>query len=689
MSDSDGSSDGARTGLNRRGFLASLGAGSVALAGCAGGGGDGEGDATPTDAPTSAGGTTSGGTTNGTTGGTTAGTTSEGAATGFTKEDRSPPEAGSGTRQMEQLDRGLVALFRADGGHLLRWRLFADDPEDIGFHVYRNGEKITDEPVTGATNYADTEGAYTASYYITPVVDGEEGSPSREVDIVPEDYIGIDLINPGPRDDVAYNVKDVCVGDLDGDGRYEFVVKWTPDDANGPPGRTGQTHPMVMDAYHQDGTWMWRIGLGPNLPAGNYALPICVYDFDGDGKSEVAFRAVDGTTMEDGTVIGDGDARHLEDTDGRLTAGPEFLAIAEGETGTLLTKTEYEPLRDPVESWGDNRNHRAGHVHLNTAYVDGSRPSLVSSRGVYDRMGLVAWDLRDGELTKRWTFDTDDGWPDYAGQGNQTVSVADVDGDGKDEIVYGACVIDHDGTGLHTTGLGHGDALHVSNFDPSREGQEIWQPHESGSVEYGASLRDAETGEILFGGTQNGEDTARGMIADLDPNRPGCEFWAPAGIGTHSMEDGYPRIADVLHSYNFGVWWTGDLTRELFDGGGNVESTGRVQEWNPSATGGRVERLVEFEGTRTTQSTKNFAAFVGDVLGDWREEVLLTDKESTELRIYLTPHETEHRIPNLLHDPQYRQAMAWQNIGYNQPPWPGYYLGTGMEGTPDYDVKPV
>jgi len=602
--------------------------------------------------------------------------------------DRDPPDPGSGTRQVERLDRGLVALARDGGDVLLRWRLFADDPDGVAFHVSRDGERLTDDPVTGATNYVDEAGNETATYAVTPVVDGEEGSPSREADVVTGGYVGIDLDSPGPRDGVGYWVKDACVGDLDGDGRYEFVVKWFPEDANGPPGKPGYTGEAFLDAYRRDGTRLWRIGLGPNLSASNYALPICVYDFDGDGKSEVAFRAVDGTTMGDGTVVGDPDARHLGDTDGRLTAGPEYLAVAEGETGATVATTAFEPHREPITSWGDDRNQRAGHVHLNPAYLDGARPSLVSSRGVYDRMGLVAWDLRDGELTRRWTFDTDDGHPEYAGQGNHTVSVADVDDDGRDEIVYGACVIDHDGTGLHTTGLGHGDALHVSDFDPSRDGQEVWQPHEPEDAEYGATLRDAETGEILFG-QYTGVDTGRGMIADLDPDRPGCEFWAPAGVGTHSMEAGYPRVADALDTCNFGVWWTGSLQRELFDGGAAPDSAGRVYTWDPAASDGDVETVTVFEGTRTTQYTKRFPTFLGDVLGDWREEVLLTDKESTELRIYLTPHETEHRIPNLLHDTQYRQAMAWQPIGYSQPPWPSFHLGTGMDGAPDHDVRPV
>jgi len=687
MTDTDDDSDCSRTGLNRRAFVATLGAGSVALAGCSGGGGDGGDDGTPTDAPTSADGTTAGGTTAGgtTPDGTTAGTTSGGSSSGFTKEDRSPPAVGSGTRQMEQLDRGLVALFRAEGGHLLRWRLFADDPDGIGFHVYRNGEKITDEPVTGATNYADTEGAYTASYYITPVVDGEEGDPSREVDIVPKDFIGIDLVNPGPRDGVAYHAKDVSVGDLDGDGRYEFVVKWVPEDGKLPGDQT-MTHQTYVDAYHQDGSRLWQISMGPNVPAGHYFLPLDVYDFDGDGTAEVAIRTFDATTMGDGTVIGDPDARHLEETGGRLTAGPEFLTIADGETGAPLTTTDFVPERDPVSSWGDDYGNRVNRVVFAAAHLDGARPSLLTCRGEYDRIALQAWDFRDGSLTRRWNFDTEDGHDDYVGQGNQQLSIADCDGDGKDEIVYGACVIDHDGTGLHTTGLGHGDALHVSDFDPDREGLEIWQPHESSNAEYGASLRDADTGEILFG-KHTGTDTARGMVADIDPDRKGAEFWAPAGVGTHAATDGYPRIADTIESYNFAVWWTGDLTRELFDAG-TANGAGRIYEWTGS-DGGEVRRVREFEGTRTTDSTKRFPAFSGDVLGDWREEVVLTNADSTELRIYLTPHETEHRIPNLLHDPQYRAAMAWQNNGYNQPPWPGYYLGTDMDGVPDYDVKPV
>lgn len=596
--------------------------------------------------------------------------------------------ADSTTRQMESLDRGLVAV-PAEDGVLVRWRLFGTDPDGIDFNLYRDGEQANDAPITGSTNYLDRDGTTDATYSVRPVVDGTERETSKSVDAWDRNYLEIPLDKPDPvegenGETVTYSANDASVGDLTGDGTYDVVLKWDPSNSKD-NAHDGHTSDVLFDAYELDGTHLWRIDMGRNVRAGAHYTQFMVYDFDGDGKAELAMKTGDGTVDGAGTVIGDPDADYV-DEDGHVITGPEYLTVFDGESGEELVTTDFSPARGDVTDWGDDHGNRSDRFLAGVAYLDGERPSFVMARGYYEKTMLTAYDYRDGELTKRWTFDSADGNEEYEGQGNHSLSVADVDGDGKDEIVYGAAVIDHDGTGLYSTEWMHGDALHVGDFDPDRPGLEVYQVHEPESAPHGASFRDAGTGELIWG-EHTGTDTGRGMIADVDPNYRGAEAWAPAGVGLWSA-DGEKIGDEIPESYNFGIWWTGDLRRELLDHDFDWDTAtgvGKIDRWDPDAA--KLENLVTFDGTRSNNHSKGNPCLSGDVLGDWREEVIWRTADSAALRLYATTHETTHRIPTLMHDPQYRLAIAWQNVAYNQPPHPSFFVGDGMDQpTPDIEL---
>nr|WP_160167999.1 rhamnogalacturonan lyase [Haloterrigena salina] len=644
-----------------------------------------------------------------------------GAAAATSRNGRSAvenDEAGS-PRQMEALDRGLVAV-PVDDGVLVRWRLLGTEPADLGFHVFRDGERVNNKPITESTNYLDPEGTTDSTYAVRPVGNGRAGGGkhngrkhvrgkrggngsdrkpgmSESVEVWDEQYKEIPLNKPDPvegedGETVTYHANDASVGDLTGDGTLDIVLKWSPSDSKVNP-LDGYTSDVLLDGYTIEGEHLWRINLGRNIQAGPAYTSFAVYDFDGDGTAEVTMRTSDGTTDGTGTVIGDPDADHSTE-DGRILEGPEYLTVFDGETGEALATEDFEPARGDVCDWGDCYGHRVNHFLPAPAYLDGERPSIVMGRGYYEKTMLAAWDFRDGELDVRWIFDSTDGNEEYEGQGNHQLSIADVDGDGRDEIVYGAMVVDHDGTGLYSTGWGHGDALHVSDFDPSRDGLEVFQPHEYGT--YGATFRDAETGELLWGKGDGEKDIGRGMIADIDPNYDGAEAWAGIPLsddGLSTWTASGERIRETpIGSANSAIWWTGDLHRELldhdflgYDEGGYGH--GWIKKWNPETE--ELERLKTFDGTRSNNGSKGNPCFSGDILGDWREEVIWRTDDSEALRLYATPHETDHRLYTLLHDPQYRVALAWQNVIYNQPPWPSYFIGHGMDEPPKPDIELV
>lgn len=580
-----------------------------------------------------------------------------------------------GKRQMEWLKRGLVAIQTGQGVYL-SWRWLGYEPDGIAFHVYRDGRRITAEPLRQGTNWLDPAGRIGSVYQVAAIMDGLEQPPCDPVDVLPEPFWRIPIQKPadGVTPDgeaYTYHANDASVGDLDGDGEYEIVLKWDPSNShdNAHKGYTGN---VVLDAYKLDGQLLWRIDLGVNIRAGAHYTQFMVYDLDGDGRAEVACKTADGTVDGVGQVIGDATADY-RNPDGFILEGPEYLTVFDGPTGRALATVPYEPPRGNVADWGDTKGNRVDRFLACIAYLDGCRPSLVMCRGYYTRTVLVAYNWRDGRLTKIWTFDSNEpGNEAYAGQGNHNLAVADVDGDGKDEIIYGSCVIDHDGTGLYSTGLGHGDAMHVGKLDPERPGFQVFQVHETPS-DYGIELHDARTGE-LFWGVKTYEDTGRGTCADLDPRYPGEEMWAGGNLYSCKGE----RIGNgVPSSTNFAIWWDGDLLREMLD-------DNHIDKWDFEAE--RTVRLLTAEGCASNNGTKATPCLQADLFGDWREEVIWRTEDSRELRIYMTTDPTEHRIRTLMHDPVYRLAIAWQNVAYNQPPHPGFYLGHGMTPPPSPDI---
>ena len=578
-------------------------------------------------------------------------------------------------KQMERLNRGVVAVRTSTSQVYIGWRLFGNDPSGIGFNVYRNSTLLNTTPITNSTNYVDNISTNIA-YTVRPVINGVEQTASEAASVWSQNYLNIPLQIPAggtTPDGVAYtyNANDCSVGDLDGDGDYEFIVKWDPSNSKD-NSQSGYTGNVYIDAYQTDGTRLWRINLGRNIRAGAHYTQFLVYDFDGDGKAEMACKTADGTVDGVGTTIGSASADY-RNTSGYVLDGPEYLTVFNGQTGAAMATANYVPARGTVSSWGDSYGNRVDRFIAAVAYLDGARPSMVFGRGYYTRLTRVAWDWRNGQLTQRWNFDSNNsGNSAWAGQGNHQMTVGDVDGDGKDEVFNGSSGINDNGTGLWANGMGHGDALHMSDMNPDRAGLEIWQCYETpaSNGQVGAALVDARTGARIFTVAEASADVGRAMAADIDPRYKGYEMWAARGdLYTCTGVD----IGTTKPSMNFGVWWDADLQRELLD---NIT----ISKWNYSNS--TTTALLTATGCASNNSTKATPCLSGDILGDWREEVILRTSDNSALRIFTTTIAATNRIYTLMHDPQYRVAIAWQNSAYNQPPHPGFYLGGDMSAPP-------
>ncbi|WP_304650906.1 hypothetical protein [Tessaracoccus sp. OS52] len=597
-------------------------------------------------------------------------------------------------RQAERIDRAPVAVATDDGVYV-GWRLLGDDDADLAFHVYRDGRRVTDEPVVGSTNFLDAEGDAAATYRISAVQDVERWV-TQEFEVWDEQYLDVPLQRPagGTNPDgtaYEYRANDASVGDIDGDGTYELVLKWDPTNSQD-NSRAGFTGNVYIDAYEFDGTQLWRLDLGRNIRAGAHYTQFQVFDYDGDGRAEVALKTADGTVDGEGTVIGDASADH-RNSGGYVLAGPEFLTIFDGQSGAAIDTVDYIPPRGTVSAWGDGYGNRVDRFLAGTAYFDGQTPSLVTSRGYYTRTVIAAWDFDGENLQQRWVFDSNDAGSAYTGQGNHQFSVADVDSDQLDEIVFGSMTIDDDGSVLYNTGLGHGDALHVADFDPERPGLEVFAAHESMSASgnRGATFRDAATGEVIWSIPAT-RDTGRAAMADIDPRYTGAEGWAVGGdaawnspVGQLKSSDG-ELISEQIPAANHLVWWDGDLLREILDHDfDQVAGLGvpTIAKWDwETAT---EQEIYRADGTRTNNHTKGNPSLQADLFGDWREEVVTPLTDSSALRIHTTLDLTDVRLRTLMSDPVYRLGVAWQNTAYNQPPHTSFYLGDGM-GQPEAPV---
>jgi fibronectin type 3 domain-containing protein/lysophospholipase L1-like esterase len=591
-------------------------------------------------------------------------------------------------RQMEKLDRAPVALLTGQGVRV-GWRMLGLDSEQIGFHVIRDGVQLTDEPIRNSTTFLDPDGTSSSRYVIKAVGNGGD-QLTAEFTPLAQDYLAIKLDKPA--DDYtkdgqpySYSAGDSSVADLDGDGTYEVLQLWSPSNSKD-NSQAGYTGTVYVDAYRMDGTKLWRINMGPNIRAGAHYTQLLAYDFDGDGKAEVAMKTADGTRDAAGTVVGNATADY-RNSSGYVLTGPEYLTVFHGATGTVMDTVAYDPPRGDVGAWGDTYGNRVDRFLGAVAYLDGEHPSMMFSRGYYTRAVLATYDLVGGKITKRWVFDSDIAGAQYRGQGNHNLSVVDVDADGKDEFVFGSMTIDDNGKPLYTTGLGHGDAIHTSDLDPSRPGLETFAAHEEmgSSGNKGATFRDARTGEVLWSIPAT-KDTGRAAAGDIDPRFPGAEGWAIGGDAAWNSPVGELRsakgqlIANNIPAANFLAWWDGDLLREIVDHDWNAAAntgTPSIAKWNWETQ--TSDRLLTATGAKSNNGTKGTPAIQADLLGDWREEIAWPSADSTELRIYTTTAGTDVRLRTLMHDPAYRLSVARENISYNQPPHPSFFIGEGME----------
>ena len=592
--------------------------------------------------------------------------------------------------QREKLNRGVVAIRENPSEVIVSWRYLSSDPIQTGFNVYRDGKKLTDTPITVSTLFRDKNNSQkTAVYEVRPVLKGKETHHIDGTYTLPENaplgYLEIPLQKPADGitpagDTYTYSPNDASIGDVDGDGEYEIILKWDPSNShdNAHEGYTGEVY---IDCYRMNGEQLWRINLGKNIRAGAHYTQFMVYDLDGDGKAEVVMRTADGTIDSKGKVIGDANADYREEgtfdpsrnqimKQGRILKGKEYLTVFSGDTGEALHTIDYIPARGNVADWGDAKSNRSDRFLACVAYLDGVHPSVVMCRGYYTRTVLAAFDWNGKELKNRWVFDSNHpGCEQYAGQGNHNLRVGDVDGDGCDEIIYGSCAIDHNGKGLYSTRMGHGDAIHLTHFDPSRKGLQVGDCHEN--KRDGSTYRDAATGEILFQ-IKDSTDVGRCMAADIDPTHPGVEMWSLASGGIRNIKGEVVKARVRGLSCNMAVWWDGDLLRELLDR--NIVSK---YNWKK----GVCERIAIFEGALSNNGTKATPCLQGDIVGDWREEVLLRTADNTALRLYVSTIPTDYRFHTFLEDPVYRISIATQNVAYNQPTQPGFYFGPDLQGT--------
>ena len=589
----------------------------------------------------------------------------------------------------EKLSRGLIGIPTEEGMYF-SWRMTLEDAAGLQFDLYRSSNggaevKLNKEPIDRTSDFLDRTVDYTVdNRWTLKATTGEVATWTRLKGEKRNPYLSIPVCKPEDGEiageSFTYTANDCSVGDLDGDGEYEIILKWSPSNSKRPPQRgfTGNTY---LDAYKMDGTRLWRIDLGPNVRSGAATTNFLVFDFDGDGCAEICCKTGDGTVDGLGHRIGDAqvDWRTWDKkspTYGKIVNGPEYLTVFEGRTGKELDSKEYIPTRYPLDGWGgvggncgnDNTGGRSDRFTAGVAFLDGKTPSPVMVRGWYGRTVVAAWTFTNGALKHTWTFDSAaPGWEAYSGMGNHSVTVADFDGDGCDEICVGAMTVDHDGKGLFTTGLRHGDALHAGRFIPSRQGMQVFGVHENeGDNEIvkrtpAVAMFDGATGEIIW---QDGlgQDAGRGVAADIDPRYDGAECWCNIG-GLRRGDTGEIICNRKPDSCNFTIYWDADPLAELLD---HVS----ISKWNWNAES--TDLLLKAEGVVSNNGTKGNPCLSGDILGDWREEVIWASEDQTELRIYSTTIPAVDRRATWMNDRQYRLAIAWQNVAYNQPPHPSF-----------------
>ena len=617
----------------------------------------------------------------------------------FAVKAKTPKNVHSIPAQLEYLDRGTVAV-KTDQGVYLSWRLLGTENYDTSFSIYRNGERIAN--VDDTTNYIDREGRLTDKY--TVVLEEESVRAGKLVLVcekacfrlpldVPKGGISVD------GEEYSYTANDATCADLDGDGEYEIILKWDPSNSFDSGTQAKHSGNVYVDAYKLSGGKLWRIDLGINISAGPHFTQLSAYDFDLDGKAELVLKTAPGSRDGTGKYVSEAaDNPAIIKTDnqrdyrsktpakqdpygGRVLEGDEYLTVFDGLSGKAIDTIYYPFPRGNVEEWGDSWGNRSERYLQAVAYLDGMIPHVIVWRGYYDKMAAAAYRLESGRLVEAASFDSSEyAFCSYNGQGNHNLAVADVDEDGRDEILCGSLALDDDLSVLWCSGRGHGDALHLADYDPVHEGLEYFCVHET--APYGMTVYDAATGKELF--HSDGErDTGRGMMAHVGYSDGYYEIWATYSHNAFEPEDYVGRYASYgvsgfqeteywPESQNFRIFWDGDLYDELLDGDGTEES--------PVQITGKDGLEAGFPHTRTINGTKQNVCLTADLFGDWREEFVVPSSDGNTLFIYTTTIPTSERLFTLMHDRTYRMQIASQNVGYNQPPHLGYYVSR------DYDA---
>lgn len=564
---------------------------------------------------------------------------------------------------VEYLERGISAI-NTGSGMLVSWRYLADDDNNAEFKLYRDNNLVYTSSSGKSTCYLDKEGNASSVYKVETISGGNVVSTDTCRMISNNSYFDIKMDVPPAGSDYTYSPNDCSVGDVDGDGQYEIFVKWDPSNSkdNSQKGKTGNVY---IDCYRLDGTKLWRIDLGKNIRAGAHYTQFLVADFDLDGKAEMTCKTADGTVDGQGNVIGDG-SKDYRNSNGYILSGNEYYTLFDGATGKALDTVNYEYPRGNVSKWGDKYGNRVDRFLGAVCYLDGNKPSAVSVRGYYTRMTAVAYDVVDKKLVKRWGFDTGNSSSAQGyGDGNHNCMPADVDGDGKQELILGSTCLDDNGKVLWCYNKGHGDAIHVGDLLPDRKGIEVWICHED--KPYGVSLLDGANGSVIFHKNGSG-DTGRCCADNVWSGNDGAEFW---GLGNDVFDGAGNLLSCRRPAINFLSYWDGDLEREILDG--YTDSPAKISKMKADGT---LTNLLQTDGYYTCNTTKGTPCLSADIFGDWREELIVRAADSKSIRIYCTPYETDYRITTLMHDPQYRNQVAGQNTAYNQPPHASFYLGS-------------
>jgi len=603
----------------------------------------------------------------------------------------------------EKLNRGIIATPDTMGRVFVSWRLLKTDDPAVAFNIYRNDKKLNKSPILKTTDFVDNGAAKgkECSYWVKPVVNGKELAASEKTVLKSDSWDKTYYKSIKLQGD--YSAQRIGIADLNGDGTYDFLIMQgtgglDPGGSNG--NTTGSTY--KLEAYLNDGTFLWRKDLGLGLEPGVWYTPYVVYDFDGDNKAEVAVKT------------GPPDVRGA---DGRVRSGPEYVSVLDGMTGAEKGRANW-PARDP-RFGGYNRTSRN---QMGMAYLDGKTPCIIVARGTYKLMIVDAYQMKNGKMEQLWHWDGDEENPVIRSQGAHSMVSADVDGDGREEVVLGSAVLDDDGTCLYSTGVGHTDNTFVAKIDPTRPGLQIFNCAEQPFIDpkeplygYGISLVDAKTGEKIWGIGGPTYHVGSAMVAELDTTYSGLQLFAqedgkadPAGQGYNGkapryfLNDKGKKIGtgEDIPGFDSWVFWDGDRMREAVaspvtprqprpagagapgapgaPGASGTAAPGQRPQANAAQAGGqqRVARkatIIKYKGAVVARNIEGGISIICDIAGDWREELITT--LPGEIRIYSTTIPAKDRRVSLMQDPLYRNGIVARTMGYTQPPMTSFYLG--------------